>query len=80
MELLPILRKAYKDKRGGVMRIEIYLEANEMGTPLEFANELIRMETNDRSPCGFEQGVSWLAEMAEYITVFVKHNKISEVE
>lgn len=62
------------------MKIGIELETNEMGTPLEFANELIRMETEYRSPCGFEQGVSWLSEMAEYITVFVKYHKISEVE
>lgn len=62
------------------MKISIELETNEMGTPLEFANELIRMETEVRSPRGFEQGVSWLSEMAEYIMVFVKHNKIAEVE
>lgn len=62
------------------MKISIELETNEMGTALEFANELIRMETEGRSPYGFNNGVSWLSEMAGYITVFVKHNKVSEVE
>lgn len=62
------------------MKISIELETNEMGTPLEFANELIRMEAEDRSPHGIEQGVRWLSEMAEYITTFAKYHKISEVE
>lgn len=62
------------------MKIEIYLEENEFGTPLEFANELIRMETEGRSPHGFDKGVSWLAEMAEYIRVFTKRRERSSNE
>ena len=56
-----------------MMKIEIHLESNELGTPLEFANEMIRIETEGRTLSGFECGVNWLEEMAEYIMVFVKH-------
>jgi len=62
------------------MKIEIHCETNEMGTPLEFANELIRMETQSTSVSSYNNGIMWLAEMAEYIMVFTKHNKIVEVE
>ena len=63
------------------MKIHIEVENDEVVTPLKFATELIRMETEGTSPCGFDAGVSWLEEMAEYIITFTKHNRrIRKVE
>ena len=57
------------------MKIHIEVENDEFVTPLMFANELIRMETECRTPSGFKKGVSWLGEVAEYIMVFVNYNR-----
>ena len=55
------------------MKIHIEVENDEAITPLKFATELIGMEVEARiSPCGFDAGISWLEEVAEY---FTKHNR-----
>lgn len=63
------------------MKIHIEVENDETITPLKFATELIRMETEGTSLCGFDAGISWLEEIGEYIITFTKHNRrIRKVE
>ena len=57
------------------MKINIEVQNDEVVTPLKFATELIRVETEGRSLCGFDSGISWLEEVGEYIVTFAKHNR-----
>lgn len=62
------------------MRIEIYLDEKEYETPIKVADALIENYVRD---CNDEYliklGQKTLAEIAEHIQVFLKHNSFSEV-
>ena len=59
------------------MKIEIYLEENEMGTPIEMANALIKNylgNVNDLEMTEIKKNE--LSEIAEHIQVFLKYSKV----
>lgn len=56
------------------MKIEIYLEENEMGSPIEIANCLIKSKLDDVRDFELaELRKKELAEIAEHIQVFLKY-------
>jgi hypothetical protein len=58
------------------VKIEIYLEENEMGTPIEIANGIIKTyldKINDLEMAEIKK--SELSEIAEHIQVFLKYSK-----
>ena len=58
------------------MKIEIYLEENEMGTSIELANALIKTKLNNVNDFEVaEIRKNELAEIAEHIQVFLKYWK-----
>ena len=58
------------------MKIEIYLEENEMGTPIELASALIRTKLDNVNDFDLEElRKKELAEIAEHIQVFLKYWK-----
>lgn len=59
------------------MRIEIHLDGNEMGTPIELADALIKAKldgVNDFELANFRKRE--LAEIAEHIQVFLKYSEV----
>ena len=58
------------------MKIEIYLEENEMGTPIEMANALIKNYLGNVNNLEMiEIKKNELSEIAEHIQVFLKYSK-----
>jgi len=56
------------------MRIEFHLEENEMGSPIEIANCLIKSKLDDARDFELaELRKKELAEIAEHIQVFLKY-------
>lgn len=59
------------------MKIEIYLEENEMGTPIEMANALIKNYLGNVNNLEMiEIKKNELSEIAEHIQVFLKYSKV----
>lgn len=59
------------------MKIEIHLEENEMGTPIEMANALIKNYLGNVNNLEMiEIKKNELSEIAEHIQVFLKYSKV----
>lgn len=57
------------------MRIEIHCEENELGTPIEIANGLIKNRLDRRRDNeSIEAGMRELAEIVEHIEVYLQYN------
>ena len=58
------------------MRIDVHIEGNEMDTPIEFANAIIKNKlekVNDYELAEYRKRE--LAEIAEHIQVFLKYSR-----
>ena len=61
------------------MRIEIYLDEKDSGTPIEVANALIYTMLNNANDYDFARIKKLeLAEIAEHIQVFLKYSEVKE--